>query len=64
MPKTPSTKVDKNNDGKVSRSESKAVKSFKVQAGDLNDDGRITRSEAARMAKTKLGPPKFLELEK
>ena len=35
-----------------------------VSAGDLNDDGRITRSEAKKMAKTKLGPPKFFALPK
>ena len=54
--------ADLNKDGTVSRKESK-TSNITVSAGDLNDDGRVTRSEAARMAKTKLGPPKFLSLE-
>ena len=62
MPKTP-IKADTNNDGHISRSEAKNAH-LTVSAGDLNDDGRITRSEAKKMAKTKLGPPKFFALPK
>jgi|TARA_B110000967_G_scaffold125777_1_gene128614 hypothetical protein len=61
MPKTPA-KADTNNDGHISRSEAKGA-NLVVTPGDLNDDGRITRSEAAKMAKTRLGPPKFVSMK-
>merc|ERR1719240_1630640 len=53
---------DLNNDGKVTRSEAKAVgKAPATVQADLNNDGKVTRAEAKAFAKTGLGGKKAIK---